>query len=210
MMVSQLSLFDTAAVIRPTYKIGDRVKLRKKPMAASYLNKGDVVEVVAIHPRDGSIKFWNERSERWEFVYPEEVARVVDSPTPVEVAVGESKPAPGELDSPTPVEVVVGEVPHSETLTTTQFDAVGESNSLPGDDYLAFNAISTYQPRGTARGGEYFRLSYKDGGKVRTVHIRGGNTDSPIAQAKVQELRSLLAAGFAPAEIAAMLKKHLI
>jgi hypothetical protein len=30
---------------------------------------------------------------------------------------------------------------------------------------------------------------------------------APIAQAKVQEVRSLLAAGIAPAEIAAMLKK---
>jgi hypothetical protein len=204
---SQLSLFDTAVVIKPTYKIGDRVKLRKKPMAASYLKKGDVVEVAAIHPLDGSIKFWNERSERWEFVYPEEVACVVDSPTPVEVAVEEL-------------------TPHTETHTTTQSDTVGESNCPPDgfdsptsvelavgesncssdDDYLALNAISTYQPRGTARGGKYFRLSYKDGGKVRTVHIRGGNTDSPIAQARVQEVRSLLAAGIPPAEIAAMLK----
>jgi hypothetical protein len=49
-------------------------------------------------------------------------------------------------------------------------------------------------------------LSYKEGNKVRQVHIKGGNTDSPIAQAKVQEVRSLLAAGIAPSEIAAMLK----
>jgi hypothetical protein len=41
---------------------------------------------------------------------------------------------------------------------------------------------------------------------MKHIHIRGGNTDSPIAQAKVQEVRSLLAAGIAPSEIAAMLK----
>jgi hypothetical protein len=49
-------------------------------------------------------------------------------------------------------------------------------------------------------------LSYKSGGKVRHVHIRGGNTDSPIAQAKVAEVRSLLAAGMTPRQIAAMLQ----
>jgi len=208
MVNAQLSLFDTADVIKPTYKVGDLVKLRKKPMAASYLKKGDVVEVATIHPQDGSIKFWNERSERWEFVHPEEVARVVDSPTPAEAADEESNP-------------------RSETHTTSQLDAVGESNRLhsgvdsptsaelavgestpaPDDDCFALNAISTYQPRGTARGGKYFRLSYKDGGKVRTVHIRGGNTDSPISQAKVAEVRSLLAAGMPPGEIASLLKK---
>ena len=98
--------------------------------------------------------------------------------------------APSAVDSVTPVE-----------------PAVTESNSPVCDDYLALNAISTYRPRGTARGGEYYRLSYKDGSRVRHVHIRGGSTDSPIAQAKVQELRSLLASGVPPAEIALSLKK---
>jgi hypothetical protein len=206
MTSAQLSLFDVAKTVANSYQVGDWVKLRKKPLAASYVKKGDIVQIAAIHPLDGSIKFWNERSESWEFVQPEEIARVVDSPTPAEVAVGESNCS-------------------SETLTTTQFDAVGESNNPPdgfdsptsaelavgesncsSDDDLALKAISTYRPRGTARGGEYFRLSYKDGGKVRTVHIRGGNTDSPIAQAKVAEVRSLLAAGIPPHEIAAILK----
>ena len=188
MTSAQLSLFDTAAVIKPTYTIGDRVKLRKKPSAASYVKKGDIVEVVAVHPINGSIKFWNERSERWEFVEAEEIASVVtdDSPTPAEIAVGESM-APD--DSPTPAEI-----------------AVGESMAPSGDTDYVLDPISIYKPRGTARGGKYYRLSYKDGGKVRQVHIRGGNIDSPIAQAKVQEVRSLLAAGVTPAEIAAMLR----
>ena len=167
---AQLALFDVAKTVATSYKVGDLVKLRKKPLAASYVKKGDIIEVVAIHPLDGSIKFWNERSESWEFVHPEEIGRVVDSVTPVE-------------------------------------PAVTESNSPAGDDYLALNAVSTYRPRGTARGGEYYRLSYKDGSRVRHVHIRGGNTDSPIAQAKVAEVRSLLAAGTSPREIAAMLKQ---
>ena len=87
----QLSLFDTATVIQPTYKVGDLVKIRKRPIAASYVKKGDIVEIVAVHPLNGSIKFWNERSERWEFLHPDEIGSMVspdDSPTPAEVAVG--------------------------------------------------------------------------------------------------------------------------
>jgi len=181
---AQLALFDVAKTVATSYQVGDRVKLRKKPFAASYVKKGDIIEVAAIHPLDGSIKFWNERSERWEFVQPEEISRVV------EPAATEST-LPPAVNSVTPVE-----------------PAVTESTLPPaGDDYLALKAVSTYRPRGTARGGEYYRLSYKDGGRVRHVHIRGGNTDSPIAQAKVEEVRSLLAAGVTPAEIAARLRK---
>jgi len=188
---AQLALFDVAKTVATSYKVGDLVKLRKKPLAASYVKKGDIIEVAAIHPLDGSIKFWNERSERWEFVQPEEISRVVDSVTPVEPAVTESTLLPAD-NSVTPVE-----------------PAVTESTLPPaGDDYLALNAVSTYRPRGTARGGEYYRLSYKDGGRVRHVHIRGGNKYSPIAQAKVEEVRSLLAAGVTPAEIAAMLRNN--
>jgi len=205
MTSAQLSLFDTAAVIKPTYTIGDRVKLRKKPSAASYVKKGDIVEVVAVHPINGSIKFWNERSERWEFVEAEEIASVVtdDSPTPAEIAVGESM-VPD--DSPTPAEIAVGESMAPDDSPTPAEIAVGESMAPSGDTDYVLDPISIYKPRGTARGGKYYRLSYKDGGKVRQVHIRGGNIDSPIAQAKVQEVRSLLAAGVTPAEIAAMLR----
>jgi len=235
-MVSQLSLFDTATVIKPAYKVGDRVKLRKKPSAASYVKKGDIVEVVAVHPINGSIKFWNERSERWEFVEADEIASVVtddsptpdeiasvvtdDSPTPAEIAVGESiapddSPTPAEIavgesiapdDSPTPAEIAVGESIAPDDSPTPAEIAVGESIAPSGDTDYVLDPISIYKPRGTARGGKYYRLSYKDGGKVRQVHIRGGNIDSPIAQAKVQEVRSLLAAGVTPAEIAAMLR----
>ncbi len=169
---AQLSLFNVAATLQVSYKVGDLVKLRKKPIAASYVKKGDVVQVAAVHPADGSIKFWNERSERWEFVYPDEVARVLGA----EVGVTESIPEPA--------------------------DSVTSS-------------VSTYRPRGTARciencPLEYFRFSYRDGSKVRHVHIVGGNTRSPIAQAKVQEVRSLLAAGVPAAEIASLIKEKKI
>jgi hypothetical protein len=233
MVSAQLSLFDTAAVIKPIYKVGDRVKVRKKPIAATYLKKGDVVEIVAVHPINGSIKFWNERSERWEFLHNDEIGRVVtndDSPTPTEITVGESNcqhsdtdtiPSieatiesncqHGEIDSPTATSAGVGEsnCQHGEIDSPTATSAgVGESIA-PLADSDCLNPISIYKPRGTARGEKdhfYYRLSYKEGNKVRQVHIKGGNTDSPISQAKVQEVRSLLATGIAPSEIAAMLK----
>jgi len=262
MISNQLSLFNKAAVIQPAYKIGDRIKVRKKPIGTSYIKKGDIVEVAAVHPLNGSIKFWNERSECWEFIHSDEIACVVpDFPTPVEVADGElncphsetdispSIDADGEsivphskIDSPTLAEVGVGEsivrddsptlaevgvgelivpddsptlaevgvgesiVPPNKIDSPTLAEVgVGESIVLPGDTDHLLDPISVYQPRGTARGGKYYRLSYKDGGKVRQVHIRGGNIDSPIAQAKVQEVRSLLAAGITPREIATRL-----
>jgi hypothetical protein len=227
MVSAQLSLFDTATVVTPTYKIGDRVKLRKKAIAASYQKKGDIVEIVAIHPRDGSIKFWNERSERWEFIYPDEVDRVIpQDEIPAKVAVTESNCQHSETDIVPPVEAVTeSNCQHSEIDSVTLVEvavtestpelasdsvtlvevAVTESTPKPVSDY--FGAVSTYRPRGTARGKEYYRLSYKVGGKVNHVHIRGGNTDSPISQAKVAEVRSLLASGVSPARIAAMLKK---
>jgi len=186
---NQLSLF---ATVETTYKIGDRVKLKRKTPAAACLKKGDIIQIAAIHPMSGSCKFWNELTASWGYVEPDEFILLppepeIDSPTPAEVAVGESNPP--EIDSPTPAEVVVGE------------------SNPPEIDFA--NAISTYRPRGTARGGEYYRFSYREGNKVRTIHIRGGNTDSPIAQAKVQEVRSLLAAGVAIGQVVAILKSKI-
>ncbi|MEG4977209.1 hypothetical protein [Microcoleus sp. K4-B3] len=204
---AQLSLFDTAAAESGSfYKPGDWVKIRKVPSIAKHVKCGHIYKIHAVDPGDGRLEFWNPFSSQWDFLLPVEVklalapADKIDSPTPAEVAVGESN------------------FPTCETDTITQVDTVGESNCPPGkidsptpaevavDDYLALNAISTYRPRGTARGGQYYRLSYKEGGKVRQVHIRGGNTDSPISQATVAEVRSLLAAGTSPAQIAATLR----
>ena len=192
----QLPLFDTTAgEIGSFYKPGDWVKIRKVPAIAKHVKCGHTYKIHAVDPSNGLLKFWNPFANQWDYLHPEEVKLAlappvkIDSVTPVESADTESN-CPPAVDSVTPVE-----------------PAVTESSSPAGDGYLALNAVSTYRPRGTARGGEYYRLSYKDGSRVRHVHIRGGNTDSPIAQAKVAEVRSLLAAGTSPREIAAMLKQ---
>ncbi|MCC3469899.1 MAG: hypothetical protein JGK37_29165 [Microcoleus sp. PH2017_06_SFM_O_A] len=92
----------------------------------------------------------------------------------------------------------------SEAIAPVEVDT--ESNS-PNDSVSGCKAISTYRPRGTARSGEYFRFSYRDGSRMRHIHIRGGNTDSPIAQARVEKVRSLLAAGISAVEVVGMLRR---
>lgn len=197
MVSAQLSLFDTAAEeIGSFYKPGDWVKIRKVPAIAKHVKCGHSYKIHAVEPSSGLLKFWNPFASQWDYLHPEEVRLAlaptdkIDSVTPVEPAVTESTLPPAD-DSVTPVE-----------------PAVTESNSPTDGEYLALNAVSTYRPRGTARSGEYYRLSYKERGRVRHVHIRGGSTDSPIAQAKVREVRSQLAAGIPPSEIAEMLKKN--
>ena len=222
--VAQLSLFHVAQTVATSYQVGDRVKLRKKPLAASYLRKGDIVEVGAIHPLDGSLKFWNERSERWEFVYPDEIGSIVP-PADNDDFVSTDKPQIDDTEYTVPpadnddsvstdkpqivdTEYTVPPADNDDSVSTDKPQIDDTEYTVPpadNDDSVS-KAISTYHPRGTARSGKYFRLSYRDGLRMKHIHIRGGNTDSPIAQAKVQEVRSLLATGIAPSEIAAMLK----
>jgi hypothetical protein len=154
----QLSLFDIAGVIQPTYKVGDLVKIRKRPIAASYVKKGDIVQVAAVHPIDGSIKFWNERSERFEFVYPNEISSIV---------------SPANNDS----------------VSTDKAQIADTEYTVPpaDNDSVSSKAISTYSPRGTARSGEYFRFSYRDGFRMRHIHIRGGET--PIRRSHRQKCK---------------------
>ena len=166
--MEQLSLFDSSSqsgggTIRP----GDWVKLRKKSVSAAYMKKGDMVQVDAVHPVNGSLRFWNTITDEWGFLYPEDVKLV---PTPV--------------DSVTP-------------------EPVTESN-LSNDSVT--RSISRYQPGGTARGGQYFRFSYRSGKKVRHVHIPGGNTDSVIAIARCEEIREAIALGVSSDVIAQCLR----
>ncbi|MGK7885713.1 MAG: hypothetical protein AB4057_13940 [Crocosphaera sp.] len=43
-------------------------------------------------------------------------------------------------------------------------------------------AVSEYQPGGTAaKNNKYYRFSYREGRRVRHIHIKGGNITNPIA-----------------------------
>ncbi|MEG5018271.1 MULTISPECIES: hypothetical protein [unclassified Microcoleus] len=195
MVNAQLSLFDTATVeVGNFYKPGDWVKLRRKPAIAAWVKRGEIYKVNRVHPIDGSLEFWNPFTNEWDFLYPDEVKLAIAPPE-----IDSVSPAPTIADTEYTVEV-------ADTEYTVEVADTEYTVEVAEDDSVS-KAISTYRPRGTARSGEYFRFSYRDGSRMKHIHIRGGNTDSPIAQAKVQEVRSLLAIGVAPAEIATMLKK---
>ena len=176
--------FDPLPAVGSIYKTGDWVKVLKKPAIAASVKKGQIFRINTVHPVDGSLRFWNPQTSQWDGLYPDEVKLALAPPAV------EDTPPPPAVDSVTLIaEPVV-------TESIEEFDSVTKSAS----------AISTYKPKGTARGGEYFRFSYRDGGKVRHIHIRGGNTDSLLAIAKVEEVRSLLAIGIPAVQVAAMIR----
>jgi hypothetical protein len=80
MVSQQLSLFDTATVVKLTYKIGDLVKVKRKTPHAPLLKKGDIVQIETIHPHNGSCKFWNELTESWGYLYPSEFVLIPPAP----------------------------------------------------------------------------------------------------------------------------------
>ena len=184
MVNAQLSLFDTAtAEVGSLYKAGDWVKLRRKPAIAAWVKRGEIFKVNAVHPIDGSIRFWNPHINQWDFLYPDEVKLA---------------PAPPEIDSVSPASTFADTEYTVEVADTEYIVEVAEDDSVS-------RAISTYRPRGTARSGEYFRFSYRDGSRMRHVHIPGGNTDSEIAQARLKEVRSALLAGMSPVQVVAVI-----
>ena len=242
MTCTQLSLFNTAAAApETTYKVGDFVKLKRKTPHAACFKKGDIIQIEAIHPLDGSCKFWNERTESWGYVYPDDftlvpppkinsvspVSTFVDTEYTVETADTEytaetadteytAETADTEYTAETADTEYTAETADTEyTAETADTEYTAETADTEytaetaDTEYTAetadidsvSKAISTYRPRGTARSGEYFRFSYRDGSRMRHIHIRGGNTDSPVAIAKVEEVRSLLAAGVPPNKI---------
>jgi hypothetical protein len=222
MVSQQLSLFDTATVVKPTYKIGDLVKVKRKTPHAPLLKKGNIVQIEAIHPHNGSFKFWNELTESWGYLYPDEFVLIPPAPgnndsvstDKAQIADTEYTVPPGNNDSVSTDKAQIADTEYTvppgnnDSVSTDKAQIADTEYTVPpgNDDSVSSKAISTYRPRGTARSGEYFRFSYRDGSRMHHIHIRGGNTDSPMAQAKVQEVRSLLAAGIPPLEIAAMLK----
>ncbi|WP_293335122.1 hypothetical protein [Microcoleus sp. CAWBG58] len=234
-MNTQLALFENSPAVGTLYRVGDLVKVKRKTPQAPGLKKGDVVKIETIHPLDGSCKFWSDVTESWGYLYPGEFAllprnkidSVSESIALVELDTESNPPDDSVSESIALVELDTESNPPddsvSESIALVELDtesnspddSVSESIALveldtesnpPDDSVSNCKAISTYRPRGTARSGEYFRFSYRDGSRMRHVHIRGGNTDSPIAQAKVAEVRSLLAIGIKPSEIVETLR----
>jgi len=111
MISTQLSLFDTSTDLAGScYKAGDWVELKRKSKNAAYFKRGDVVQVEAVHPANASVKFWNEHTQRGDFLYSEEIKLTVN-------------PVFGEILEPI-VESVFGEIP--EPIVESVFGKVSE------------------------------------------------------------------------------------
>ena len=114
MVNTQLSLFDTSTeVVRSYYQTGDWVQLKRKSKNAAYIKKGDIVQVETVHPVNGSTTFWNEHTQRYDFLYPEEIKLAVE-------------PVVEEIPELT-VESVVGEIPELNAESVVENSAVAES-----------------------------------------------------------------------------------
>ncbi len=229
-MQQQLSLF-SAPSGGGTVRAGDRVKLRRKANSAPDWKKGEVVLVDSVHP-DGSVRFWSDRTEEWAYLHPgdfaltpepvtESIPPPDDSVTPAPVTesnpddsvtpepVTESIPPLNDSVTPAPVtesnpDDSVTPAPVTESNPDDSVTPAPVTESNPDDSVT--KAISRYRPKGTARGGEYFRFSYRSGKKVRHIHVPGGNTDSPISNARCEEIREAIALGISPEEIADCLR----
>ena len=188
--MQQLALFDTNPVVTPNYKPGDWVKLQRKSTSAAYWKKGEIVQIQSVNPHTGCTRFWNERTESWGYLHPDDIFLVPPPLDSVSRAIArdtESTPEPVEFDSvSTPIALDTESIaPPADTESTpepVEFDSVS-------------GPVATYRPKGTARGGEYFRFSYRAGGKMKHLHIPGGNTGSVLAQSRAAEVMELAAAG---------------
>ncbi|MFB8793154.1 MAG: hypothetical protein U7126_02720 [Microcoleus sp.] len=210
--MKQLTLFD-ALPVESSIKPGNWVKLRRKSNNAAYWKKGEIVRVESVHPSDGSIRFWNERTEGWGYLYPDQIVLVplpadsvssaiafdtestpesVDTESTPESVDTESKPEPAGIDS----------VSEPIALDTESKPESVEIDSVSGP-------VSTYSPKGTARCGElkYFRFSYRCGKKMKHVHIPGGCTRVLLAQQRAAEVMELSAAGVPAVEICDRIKQ---
>ena len=106
----------------------------------------------------------------------------------------------------------------------TIFDAVGDSDQVSptkpvGDTenqalerYLGrakveFTVcVKNYKPNG--RKTEYFRLDYRVGKKVKSIHICGGNVHAPLAQERAKEIRLMTDRGAQLEEIIAAVEAY--
>jgi hypothetical protein len=214
-MQKQLALFDIDSAVVPSLKSGDWVKLRRKSTSAAYWKKGEVVQVESVHPVNGGARFWNDRTESWGYLHPGDIIPVpapLDSVSVQPIALDtESIPEPVEFDSVSvqPIALDTESIPEPVEFDSVSVQPIAldtESTPEPVKFDSVSGPIATYRPKGTARGGEYFRFSYRAGGKMKHLHIPGGNIGSVLAQSRAAEVMELAAAGVPSLEICDRIK----
>jgi len=144
---NQLLLFDrdtSTSECGNSYQAGDWVKLRRKPRIAAWVKRGDIFKINAVHPKDGSMRFWNPHINQWDFLYPEEVrltlppkeeSVVGESQGTVESVVGESQGTVQSVvgEPQKTVESVVGEVAEGIVQSVVGEVAEGIVQSVVGE-----------------------------------------------------------------------------
>ncbi len=74
------------------------------------------------------------------------------------------------------------------------------------EDLEPVASVGTYTPNG--RNTKYFRLQYRQGSKVKCIHIPGGNINSQLAQYRAKQLQQLIDRGAELAEILAAVQTY--
>jgi hypothetical protein len=67
-------------------------------------------------------------------------------------------------------------------------------------------SVNTYRPGGKKH--FYYRLSYRDGKKMKHLHIPGGNINSDLANYRADKLRTMIARGAELDEVIAAVRTY--
>lgn len=86
----------------------------------------------------------------------------------------------------------------SKRFATKDIKTVSDSKLKPS------LTVNKYSPG--KRKTEYFRLSYRDGSRVKHIHIRGGNVNSLLAQSRVLKLQNAINNGASLEDILTLIK----
>ncbi len=130
--MQQLNLSETCTSSQQ-YHQGDWVLVKHKPKNdGAYLKRGDKVQVEFAHPTNGSVRFWNDRCNKWDYLWPEDIKLCLppaDAATEINVesVVGEPilESVVGELvAAKLTVESVVGEI--SEVIVESVVEQISE------------------------------------------------------------------------------------
>ncbi len=87
--------------------------------------------------------------------------------------------------------------------------AESDRESYSSPELLRFTdePINLYYPRGTANGfNKYFRFSYRDGKRMRHLHIPGGNTRNPEAIERAKRVRAFINQGATSSQVRSLIE----
>ncbi len=84
-----------------------------------------------------------------------------------------------------------------------------DTESKPYTERLSFadEPVHLYYPKGTANGfNQYFRFSYRDGKRMRHLHIPGGNTRNPEAIERAKRVMAFIDQGATPSQVRSLIE----